>query len=200
VRPGKYDRKHQFLIKGAEFRELKELDWQNRSGWIVVSSGTKENGPWNRIVSCTLPFSPKVVYGHSYCMEKSLLAVATLFKPSFGSLSWTERMAGIEFWAGSYKTKSAFTTRFQVLPPEIDCHQRRIFMVRFDPEPGSRSPRKVAPEIEELFRFVDSPCTAAFVGVYGKIPKFRRRRRSLKRPPAEDWKSAPPKLRAASST
>jgi hypothetical protein len=26
MRPGKYDRKHQFLIKGAELRELKELD------------------------------------------------------------------------------------------------------------------------------------------------------------------------------
>jgi hypothetical protein len=26
VRPGKYDRKHQVLIKGAELRELKELD------------------------------------------------------------------------------------------------------------------------------------------------------------------------------
>ena len=26
VRPGKYDRKHYFLIQGAELRELKELD------------------------------------------------------------------------------------------------------------------------------------------------------------------------------
>ena len=26
MRPGKYDRKHQVLIKGAELRELKELD------------------------------------------------------------------------------------------------------------------------------------------------------------------------------
>jgi hypothetical protein len=26
VKPGKYDRKHQFLIQGAELRELKELD------------------------------------------------------------------------------------------------------------------------------------------------------------------------------
>jgi hypothetical protein len=26
VRPGKYDRKHYFLIKGAELRELKQLD------------------------------------------------------------------------------------------------------------------------------------------------------------------------------
>ena len=26
MRPGKYDRKHEFLIQGAELRELKELD------------------------------------------------------------------------------------------------------------------------------------------------------------------------------
>jgi hypothetical protein len=26
MRPGKYDRKHYFLIQGAELRELKELD------------------------------------------------------------------------------------------------------------------------------------------------------------------------------
>lgn len=130
---------------------------------VVTNSCTGGFADGRAISSCgTLPFSPKVVYGHSYCMEKSLLAAATLFKQSLGSLNWTERVAGIEFWAGSYKTKSAFTTRFQVLPPEIDCHQRRIFMVRFDPEPGSRSPNNLPLEIEELFRFVDSQCTAAF--------------------------------------
>ena len=129
----------------------------------VTNSCTGGFAEGKAISSCgTLPFSPKVVYGHSYCMEKSLLAAATLFKQSLGSLSWTERVSGVEFWAGSYKTKSAFTTRFQVLRPEIDCHQRRIFMVRFDPEPGSKSPSNSPFEIEELVRFADTRCTAAF--------------------------------------
>ena len=73
----------------------------------------------DRIVSSwgTLPFSPKVVYGHSVCMEKYLLAAATLYMQSLESLNWTERLGGFAFRAGSYKTKSAFTTGFQALPP-----------------------------------------------------------------------------------
>jgi hypothetical protein len=111
----------------------------------------------------TIPFSPKVAYGHSVCMEKSLMAAATLFKQSLESLTWVDRLGGFEFWAGSYKTQSAFTSGFQVLPPELDCYQRRVFMIRFFPDPGAKSLDNFPLKTVELSGFVENQCTAAFI-------------------------------------
>jgi hypothetical protein len=110
----------------------------------------------------TIPFSPKVAYGHSVCMEKSLMAAATLNQQSLASLTWVERLGGFDFWAGSYKTQSGFTSGFQVLPPELDRHQRRVFMIRFFPVPGSTSLGSFPLKTAELACFVESQCTAAF--------------------------------------
>ena len=85
-------------------------EWEHRTvgTWQEVDTAVPDSctGGFieDRIVSSwgTLPFSPKVVYGHSVCMEKSLLAAATLYMQSLESLNWTERLGGFAFWGKRY--------------------------------------------------------------------------------------------------
>jgi hypothetical protein len=61
----------------------------------------------------TLPISPTIVYGHSFCMIKTLEAGATMYSQALNSLDWMDRISSAEYWAGSYAYGKRFVVLFQ---------------------------------------------------------------------------------------
>jgi hypothetical protein len=64
----------------------------------------------------TLPMSPSIVYGHSWCMEKTLDAAFTLYCQALYSLEWMDRFPGASHWAGSYVYGKRFVKLLQREP------------------------------------------------------------------------------------
>jgi hypothetical protein len=71
-------------------------------------------------------------------MVRTLAAAASLYLPALYSLEWIDRIPGIEYWAGSYTTRSGFTGRFQrsgvVIPNQIE-----IDVIRYLPGPDDEA-------------------------------------------------------------
>jgi hypothetical protein len=64
----------------------------------------------------TLPMSPSIVYGHSWCMEKTLDAAFTLYCQALHSLEWMDRFPDASHWAGSYVYRKRFVKLLQREP------------------------------------------------------------------------------------
>jgi hypothetical protein len=64
----------------------------------------------------TLPMSPSIVYGHSWCMEKTLDAAFTLYCQALYSLEWMDRFPAASHWAGSYVYGKRFVKLLQREP------------------------------------------------------------------------------------
>ena len=63
----------------------------------------------------TLPLSSRVIYGHSLCMVKTLEAANSLFEQLTYSLSWVNFLPDIQYYSGSYRKNSGFTTKLQTM-------------------------------------------------------------------------------------
>jgi len=61
----------------------------------------------------TLPIAASILYGHSYCMVKTVDAAATLFAQSLHSINAMETFPEVDYWAGQYAHHSRFTSLFQ---------------------------------------------------------------------------------------
>jgi hypothetical protein len=86
--------------------------------------------------------SPKVVYGHSLRMMKTLEAAATAYSQFVYSLSWMEKVPKAEYWAGSYHHGQRFVTMLQqrplnVIPGQIEYYALRSPPVLAPTQPGS---------------------------------------------------------------
>jgi len=64
----------------------------------------------------TLPMSPSIVYGHSWCMEKTLDAAFTLYCQALYSLEWMDHFPAASHWAGSYAYGKRFVKHLQREP------------------------------------------------------------------------------------
>jgi hypothetical protein len=64
----------------------------------------------------TLPMSPSIIYGHSWCMEKTLDAAFTLYCQALYSLEWMDHFPTTSHWAGSYVYRKKFVKLLQREP------------------------------------------------------------------------------------
>ena len=123
-------------------------EWRKRSidTWTKLDAhlpGSYTGGGLeNRIVSAlgTLPMSPTIMYGHSFCMLKTLEAAATMYPQALNTLKWMERFPSAEYWAGSYRYQSRFVVTFQrpegySIPGQIEIETLQSF-----PPPTTRVP------------------------------------------------------------
>jgi len=84
-----------------------------------VLPATYTGGPSGQLLvsgAGTLPMSPTVVYGHSWCMERTLDAAATLYSQALYSLQWIDRFPDATHWAGSYVYQKRFVRLLQKEP------------------------------------------------------------------------------------
>lgn len=58
-----------------------------------------------------IPLSKKVLYGHSIAMLKTVGSIGPFFDICAHNLSWAELIEGVEFYCGSTRRKSNFSTR-----------------------------------------------------------------------------------------
>jgi hypothetical protein len=97
----------------------------------------------------TLPMSPTIVYGHSFCMVKTLASAATMYPQTLSTLKWVERYASIEYWGGSYGYGSRFVVMFQRPRGHRIAGQIEIETLRSFPLP-SRPPLATDVELDEV--------------------------------------------------
>ena len=167
---GKFLRLYRALGYGLESAASLQV-WENLSidTWqkvdrVLPNSCTGGSARGNIVSSWgTLPYSPKVVYGHSVCMERTLVAAATLYLQSLQSLRWIKYDDGVEFWGGSYNQNSSFSTGFQTLYSDhLDRQQIRVLAVQFDP--NGTQPLSSGSQFEIVARpgFADNRCTTSY--------------------------------------
>jgi len=64
------------------------------------------------VSSCSMiPFSKSAVYGHSYCMQKSLEGASGFLKQAILTLSWIQLIQDSKYFMGAYKIGSRLTAR-----------------------------------------------------------------------------------------
>jgi hypothetical protein len=84
----------------------------------------------------TLPMTKRILYGHSFCMVKTLGAAATLFAQSLHSVDTMEAFPEMNFWAGSYAYRAHFTPRLQRPSDGAIAEQIEVEVVRLlKPQP-----------------------------------------------------------------
>jgi hypothetical protein len=87
----------------------------------------------------TLPMAKNILYGHSFCMVKTLPAAATLFAQSLHSIGLMEALPEIGYWAGSYAYRARFTSQFQRPADSPIAGQLELEVVRLlNPNPPKR--------------------------------------------------------------
>ncbi len=63
----------------------------------------------------SIPISSTMVYGHSLAMKKSLQGIAKFFDVCNHNLSWCELIPKIEFYSGSARLRSKFSTKLHTV-------------------------------------------------------------------------------------
>lgn len=132
------------LYKAVNYAPEEEVLYQ---AWKTVSTktwqlqdsilpGTLTAGTYKSVAkaSCgTLPLSPTVMYGHSFCMVKDLPAALLFYIQAIQSLQWALKVPGIHYYAGGYSKQSGFTPRLHlqdgytpVCDDQITIHTNRI--------------------------------------------------------------------------
>jgi hypothetical protein len=157
-------------------QSLELEDWRNHSvaTWAQQDSLLPGNCTmgWDgsHVVSSwgNLPMSRDVLYAHSVCMTKSLAAAATLFAQSLYSLGYMERFQDVRYWAGSYDTRSRFTTLFQrpLSGPISDQLELEVLTVSSSavPAPGVTHSASCEPVKAEHLNFIP-PRSQRFFGL-----------------------------------
>jgi hypothetical protein len=99
--------------------EIARWKERSRNTWSLQDStlpGSYTGGlVEGQIVSAagTLPMAKNILYGHSFCMVKTLDAAVTLFAQSLHSVDTMEAFPEIDYWAGSYACRARFASQFQ---------------------------------------------------------------------------------------
>ena len=80
-----------------------------------------------------------ILYGHSFCMVKTLDAAVTLFAQSLHSVDTMEAFPEIDYWAGSYACRARFASQFQrpadsPIPNQLELEVARLLK----PDPPKR--------------------------------------------------------------
>jgi hypothetical protein len=123
----------------AKWKERSRKTWRLQDSLLPGS----HTGGWveGEIVSAagTLPRAKNILYGHSFCMVKTLDAAVTLFVQSLHSIDAMEAFPEISYWAGSYNYRSHFTSQFQRPAGAPIANQLELEAVRLlEPDRGTR--------------------------------------------------------------
>lgn len=103
-----------YVSKGVDFEEWKETTTKAWNAQDDLSPFSCTGGLYNgKLVSSlgTLPISQQVVYGHSFCMLKTLPGILTMVPQMLHSTSRVEDISNAGYYAGSYKNSSRFTSK-----------------------------------------------------------------------------------------
>lgn len=99
--------------------EIAKWKERSRQTWSLQDSALPESYTGGlvagQIVSAagTLPMAKNILYGHSFCMIKTLDAASTLFAQSLHSIDMMGAYPEIDYWAGSYAHRARFASQFQ---------------------------------------------------------------------------------------
>jgi hypothetical protein len=115
----------------ARWKERSRKTWSLQDSTLPGSyTGGLVQG---QIVSAagTLPMAKNILYGHSFCMIKTLDAAVTLFAQSLHSVDMMEAFPEIGYWAGSYAHRARFASQFQrpaegAIPDQLELEVVRL--------------------------------------------------------------------------
>lgn len=102
---------NRFAVPNEKWREMTLFSWKIQDELLPGNcTAAVING--SAISSCaSLPLNKSVIYGHSYCMQKTLYGLLTKYWQMIATLDFVKLSSSVEYYAGSFHQSSGFTTK-----------------------------------------------------------------------------------------